>query len=89
VATEVRVLDDVSDFFTVVEVETADRIGLLHDLAHAFEDLRLDVRLAKVATYGPRVVDAFYVRDLVGRKLGEAGRSTEVERALLDRLAAG
>jgi [protein-PII] uridylyltransferase len=89
VATEVRVLDNASDFFTVVEVETADRVGLLHDLAHAFEDLRLDVHLAKVATYGPRVVDAFYVRDLVGRKIGEVGRSAEVERALLDRLAAG
>jgi [protein-PII] uridylyltransferase len=89
VATEVRVLDDASDFFTVVEVETADRIGLLHDLAHAFEDLRLDVHLAKVATYGPRVVDAFYVRDLEGRKLADTGRAAEVRGALRDRLRAG
>jgi [protein-PII] uridylyltransferase len=89
VPTEIRVLDDASDFFTIVEVETANRIGLLHDLAHAFEDLRLDVHLAKVATYGPRVVDAFYVRDLEGRKLGEAGRAEDVRRALRDRLHAG
>jgi [protein-PII] uridylyltransferase len=89
VPTEIRVLDDASDFFTVVEVETADRIGLLHDLAHAFEDLRLDVHLAKVATYGPRVVDAFYVRDLEGRKVGETGRAAEVRRSLRGRLAAG
>jgi [protein-PII] uridylyltransferase len=89
VPTEIRVLDDASDFFTVVEVETADRIGLLHDLAHVFEDLRLDVHVAKVATYGPRVVDAFYVRDLEGRKVGETGRTAEVRGALRDRLAAG
>jgi [protein-PII] uridylyltransferase len=89
VPTEVRVLDDASDFFSVVEVETADRIGLLHELAHAFEDLGIDVHLAKVATYGPRVVDAFYVRDLEGRKLGESGRTEEVERVLTDRVTAG
>ncbi|HEX2024993.1 MAG TPA: HD domain-containing protein [Actinomycetota bacterium] len=89
VPTVVRVLDDASDFSTVVEVETTDRIGLLHDLARAFADLGLDVHLAKVATYGPRVVDAFYVRDLEGRKLGETGRVEEVERALLERLEAG
>jgi [protein-PII] uridylyltransferase len=89
VPTEIRIIDDASDFFTIVEVETADRIGLLHDLAHAFEDLGLDVHLAKVATYGPRVVDAFYVRDLEGRKLGEADRAVDVRRALGDRLQAG
>lgn len=89
VPTEVRVLEDASDFFSVVEVETADRIGLLHELAHAFEDLRIDVHLAKVATYGSRVVDAFYVRDLEGRKLGDAGRAEEVERVLTDRVTAG
>jgi [protein-PII] uridylyltransferase len=89
VPTEVRVLEDASDFFSVVEVETADRIGLLHELAHAFEDLGIDVHLAKVATYGSRVVDAFYVRDLEGRKLGDAGRAEEVERVLTDRVTAG
>jgi [protein-PII] uridylyltransferase len=89
VPTAVRILDDASDFSTVVEVETTDRVGLLHDLARAFEDLRLDVHLAKVATYGPRVVDAFYVRDLEGRKVGETGRVDEVKRTLLERLEAG
>ena len=89
VPTEVRVLEDASDFFSVVEVETADRIGLLHELTHAFEDLGIDVHLAKVATYGSRVVDAFYVRDLEGRKLGESGRAEEVERVLTDRVTAG
>jgi [protein-PII] uridylyltransferase len=90
VVTEITILDRASDFFTVIEVAAADRIGLLHDLAGAFEDLRLDVHLAKVATYGPRVVDVFYVRDLEGRKLADAGvRSDEVERSLRARLGDG
>ena len=82
---EVRVDDGVSDFSTVVEVSAGDRLGLLFDLALAFRDLGLDVHVAKVATYGPRVVDAFYVRDLEGRKVGE--RAEEIREALLGRLA--
>lgn len=81
VTPEVRVNDDASDFSTVVEVSAGDRLGLLFDLALAFRDLGLDVHVAKVATYGPRVVDAFYIRDLEGRKVGE--RAVEIEEAVL------
>jgi UTP:GlnB (protein PII) uridylyltransferase len=45
------------------------------------------VHLAKVATYAGRVVDAFYVRDSVGRKLEEPARVAEIEDALRERLA--
>ena len=76
-------IDDAgSDFFTVVEVHAADRLGLLFDLAGAFAAEGLDVHLAKVATYGPRVVDVFYVTDADGAKL-EAGAATDaIVRAL-------
>jgi [protein-PII] uridylyltransferase len=78
----VRILNDESAFSTVIEVETADRIGLLFDLARALEELDLDVHLARVATYGDRVVDAFYVRDVLGGKV-DPGRAGEIERGLL------
>jgi [protein-PII] uridylyltransferase len=71
----------------VVEVSAPDRIGLLYDLARAFEELALDVHLAKVATYGPRVVDAFYVRDLEGRKVEDLERLAELERAIRVRVS--
>ena len=86
IPTEVRVLDDVSDVATVVEVEAGDRIGLLFDLARAFEELHLDVSLAKVATYGDRVVDAFYVTHGDGRKVQDAEVVREIERAVRSRL---
>jgi [protein-PII] uridylyltransferase len=82
---EVKVLDDASDFYTVVEVSAGDRIGLLFDLARTFHELELDVHLAKVATYGPRVVDSFYVRDLYGRKVDDE-HAREIERAITARL---
>lgn len=75
----VRVDRDASDFYAVVEVGAADRPGLLFDLAGAFADAQADVHLAKVATYGPRVVDVFYVTDLAGHKPAD---TAELEAAL-------
>jgi [protein-PII] uridylyltransferase len=88
VPVRVSVDNDASDFFTVIEVGAPDRIGLLFDITRTFAELQLDVHLAKVATYGPRVVDAFYVRDELGRKVDDEERIQELERALRARLSA-
>lgn len=86
VPVRVSVDNGASDFFTVIEVGAPDRIGLLFDVTRTFVELGLDVHLAKVATYGERVVDAFYVRDDLGRKLEDEERTAELERALRARL---
>jgi [protein-PII] uridylyltransferase len=83
---EVTAHNDVSDVFTVVEVGCPDRIGLLFDITATLAELDLDVHLAKVATYGERVVDTFYVRDQLGRKIEEPERIADVERAVTARL---
>lgn len=86
VPVRVAVDNDASDFFTVIEVGASDRIGLLFDITRTLSELELDVSLAKVATYGERVVDAFYVRDDLGRKVDDPDRIRELERALTARL---
>jgi [protein-PII] uridylyltransferase len=87
VPVEVGVHNDASDFFTVVEVGAPDRIGLLFDVTRTLAELHLDVHLAKVATYGHRVVDVFYVRDDLGGKVEDPGRIAELERAVTSRAA--
>ena len=82
----VHVDNDASDFSTVIEVGATDRIGLLYDITRTFAELGLDVHLAKVATFEGRVVDAFYLRDALGRKLLDPERLTEIEVALRDHL---
>jgi [protein-PII] uridylyltransferase len=84
VAVSVALHQDASDFFTVVEVEGPDRMGLLFDLTSALAGHGFDVHSAKVATYGPRVVDVFYVTDSDGQKLAQAERETELERVLIE-----
>ena len=86
VTPEVRVLDDVSQHSTVIEVRTADALGLLFALAAALGDLDLDIHVAKIDTLGIRVVDTFYVRTEWGSKLGPE-QTEEVERSIRHRLA--
>jgi [protein-PII] uridylyltransferase len=87
VPVRVEVDNDASDFFTVIEVGAPDRLGLLFDITRTFAELQLDVHLAKVATFGGRVVDAFYVRDDLGRRVDDLERVRELEDALRGRLA--
>ena len=83
----VAVENEVSDFFTVVEVGAADRIGILYDITRALADLALDVHLAKIATYADRVVDSFYVRDALSRKVTEEERVSEIRKVVRERLS--
>jgi [protein-PII] uridylyltransferase len=76
-----------SETDTVVEVHADDDIGLLYRLASAFADLGLDVRVAKVATLGRRVVDVFYVRDGHGAKVDDPDVVEHLRVALAERIA--
>src|SRR5204863_4531497 len=49
---DVRVENGASDFYSIIEVGAADRIGLLYDITQSLFDLSLDVHIAKVSTYG-------------------------------------
>jgi [protein-PII] uridylyltransferase len=80
--------NDVSEFSTVIEVGAPDRIGLLFDVTRTFAELHLDVHLAKVATFEGRVVDSFYVRDALGRKVVDATLLAEIDASLRARLDA-
>jgi [protein-PII] uridylyltransferase len=87
VAVTVSVTGDVSDYFTLVEVQTTDRLGLLFDLARAFAVAGVDVHVAQAATYGPRIVDVFYVTEGSGGKIDDPER-LEMLRSVLRSAAA-
>ncbi len=71
-----------SDFATVVEVHADDEIGLLYRICRTLFTLGLNVRLAKVATIGERVVDTFYLLTDLGEPL-DAEESERLKAALL------
>jgi [protein-PII] uridylyltransferase len=71
-----------SDFFTLIEVFADDRVGLLYLITKTLFDLRLDIRIAKIATKGDQIADVFYVRDLEGQKIADEAHLKEIEEAL-------
>ncbi|HTZ35058.1 MAG TPA: [protein-PII] uridylyltransferase [Stellaceae bacterium] len=74
---------------TVVEVNGRDRPGLLHELTRELTALKLQVSSAKISTYGEKVVDVFYVKNLFGHKVEGEQRLAEIRAALSDVLAKG
>jgi len=79
---EVSVDNEASDSATVIEVRAPDRIGTLYRITKALAELELDVRLAKVASLGHAVVDAFYVVDRDGAKLTDEDHLGEIQRGI-------
>jgi len=71
-----------SDFFTLIEVFADDRVGLLYDITRTLFELRLDIRIAKIATKVDQVADVFYVRDLEGQKVEDKDQLKEIKEAL-------
>jgi [protein-PII] uridylyltransferase len=66
-----------SEIYTIIEVETRDRPGLLYDLARTLTANNVSISSAIIATYGKQAIDVFYVKDLFGLKLhAEAKRRT-------------
>jgi len=83
---ETRILFDNSwsNQFTVIEASGIDRPGLLYDLTRSISDLNLNIASAHIATFGERAVDVFYVTDLMGRKVTNAGREAGIRRRLAE-----
>jgi [protein-PII] uridylyltransferase len=70
-APQVKIDNEISDFFTVIEVNTGDRVGILYDLAKELSGLQLDIRFARVNSDGERMNGVFYVRTAEGQKVQE------------------
>ena len=79
------VLDNnISSFFTIVEVFTYDFPGLLYSITDALFRCRLDVWVAKISTKVDQVVDVFYVRDFDGQKVDSSDQVAAVKAAIED-----
>src|SRR5579863_2825361 len=86
-----RVLIDnqASRTHTVIEVNGRDRPGLLHELTRELTRLNLQISSAKISTYGEKVVDVFYVKNLFGHKVEHEQKLGEIRTGLEAVLAKG
>jgi [protein-PII] uridylyltransferase len=83
VPTTIEIDNEVSDTYTVLDVTTGDRVGLLFTITNCLFHQGVLIHLAKVTTMVTQALDAFYVTDLEGRKLEDPGRLAAIRDALL------
>src|SRR6266403_1955890 len=88
VATRVEVHNEVSREYTVLDVYTGDRVGLLFTITNTLYHLWLEIHLAKITTMVDQVLDVFYVTDHEGRKVEDAARLEMIRRELTRALEA-
>ncbi|MFN4202233.1 MAG: [protein-PII] uridylyltransferase [Tabrizicola sp.] len=78
-----------SDIYTIIEVDTRDRPGLLYDLTRTLATNNIYIASAVIATYGAQVVDTFYVKDMFGLKLHQKHKQEALDRKLRQAIAEG
>ena len=89
IPTEITFDNEGSEIYTIIEVDTRDRPGLLYDLARTMNSASVQVASAVVATYGIQAVDVFYVKDSFGLKLHSQSRMDALKRKLEDAIGEG
>ncbi|MBT7447746.1 MAG: HD domain-containing protein, partial [Tateyamaria sp.] len=82
VPTHITFDNDGSDIYTIIEVDTRDRPGLLHDLTSMLAASNVYIANAVIATYGEQVVDTFYVKDMFGLKYYSTSKQRTLEKRL-------
>jgi [protein-PII] uridylyltransferase len=89
VNTSITFDNDGSEIYTIIEVDTRDRPGLLYDLTRTLANANVYIASAVIATYGEQVVDTFYVKDMFGLKFYAIPRQKQLERKLREAIARG
>jgi [protein-PII] uridylyltransferase len=72
--------------FTILDIFTADRIGLLYLITRALSDLELNIHAAKIGTRLDHAADCFYVLDRDGHKISSIPKQDEIRRTIMHRL---
>ncbi len=81
--TDVRVDNEISPIFTVLDIFTEDKPGVLYTITRTLAEQGLDIHRSRVGVAGDRVADIFYVRDIAtGGKLTDPARLNALADAL-------
>ncbi|MGM0643752.1 MAG: [protein-PII] uridylyltransferase [Thermodesulfobacteriota bacterium] len=84
---QVKIDNETSSFFTIIEVFTYDFPGLLFAVTNSLYKNGVDVKIAKVATKVDQVIDIFYVRSCDDeQKIESPERLETIKKSILQTL---
>ncbi len=79
----VEIDNEVSFDYTVIDIYTHDKVGLLYRITSTLTDLGLYIGVSKISTKVDQVADVFYVKDIFGHKVTAEDKLTEIKDRLL------
>jgi len=74
--------NDVSDGYTVIDVYTHDKVGLLYLITSTLTAMGLYIGVSKISTKVDQVADVFYVRDIFGHKIRSEEKLNQIRERL-------
>ncbi len=80
---QVEISNSVSDFYTVVDVVTDDRLGLLYSLTRVIADQGYEIYISKAGRVLDQVSDTFYLKDPERKKIQDPEALERLREALL------
>jgi [protein-PII] uridylyltransferase len=84
---QVRIDNETSSFFTIIEVLTYDFAGLLFTITNALYRSGLNVNIAMVGGKVDQIMDIFYLRDLENdQKIRDPEKLKQIKTAIIKRL---
>jgi len=66
--TRIRIDTESAESRTIIEVESGDRLGLLHRISRVLTRHGLSIHVARISTEKGAAIDTFYVRTAAGKK---------------------
>ena len=82
-AAKVTIDNQASELYSVIEVFSEDRIGILYDITKALSDFGISIFRARIGSKADQVVDVFYVLDYDGKKIEDPTFKNELQQGLL------
>jgi len=80
---KVQINNEISDFFTFIEVDTGVKVGLLYELAEQISSMGLNIRFAKFNRDKEKMTGVFYVRDASGQKIQDENQLEDIRQGIL------
>lgn len=79
---QILIDNESSAIYTILEVYTADRVGLLYTINRTLYELQIKTYVAKITTKIDQAADVFYIRTHQGEKVKDPEQIEELKNAL-------
>jgi [protein-PII] uridylyltransferase len=80
--TRVEIDNEVSTDYTVIDIYTHDKVGLLYRITSTLTELGLYIGVSKISTKVDQVADVFYVKDIFGHKITKENKLKDIRERL-------